>query len=195
MTFAGRELPIYQIVLFAVFACVALSCSVYHMLHLERLKILATKLLPLLYISLAVDNAIMALGDVISPTSPAAYVAYGMHALHIPLFLVFFNEIGYHMHKVRGVQYFLLEFNEETMESDKRIGSFIIASIRILALGLLALTVLTNFDLLSAHPAPTKSGGYIYLARNISSVSVWLSLIPPIALTIISFIVSYMVWK
>ena len=185
MSFSGRNHDTYEIVLFIFMACVAglmLICSI---AVLRKLKIFVAYLLPALCLTIVSENVVMSLANSIHPSSAAARFAYAVHALHVPLFVLTLYEISFWLHRSRYASFIFLAFDEER-ESPGCSGRLSVWGMRLVALILLAINLIIDFRFipdLDYHKA--GRGGYMYLAKHDQSITIWLSLIPPIVLSIV----------
>lgn len=194
MGFIGQYQPYYAQILFVAFAVISSMLFVIQIVKLQKLKILPIYLLPFLSFLVCYQNSILYYSDNISSDSGAAYAGYVFHSLEIPLYIIIIYEVAQRLHEARSAKFFFLLFDEELKFTN--INAIVsLWVIRFIATGLFVLNILTNFSLIPNETPLIGSGGYMYLAENKYSLSLWLNLIPPIVLSFISITVGIVLFR
>jgi len=187
MSFITGESPTdAQFIVYVIIMAMMTIFFYYQVRHLQKMTILPVYLLPFGTFCMFIENLCLALGSQIRNESTGAYIAYIFHSFNIPILLTCMVEVSYRLYETRSAQFFFIRFDEAESEAFTPMGSLaFLYGMRFLSLSLIALTVTVNFV------APDlETGGYLTLAKDVTSVPLWLSLIPPILLSLVCLVVS-----
>lgn len=178
-------------ILYVAFAVVASLLFFVQILFLQQLSLVPVMLLPFLTFCVAFENAVMYYSCV-SPSLGADVIgtAFVANALIAPLFVVILYEICFGLHEARSAHFFCFPMEQgDDISNAPALTS--VWLLRCVAAGLVVMGILVNFSIVKHSQAPkTGSGGFAYLAEHANSLSVWLSLIPPIALSYMALVIS-----
>jgi len=196
MGFIGQYQPYYAQILFLGYAAIALLLLAIQIIKLQKLAILPIYLLPCLSLLVCYQNIILYFSDSIRTNSDEAYAGYVFHSFEIPMYVVIIYEVAQRLHEARSAKFLCLVF-DEGLKYDSFAAVISVWAVRFLAIGLFVLNILTDFSLLptSNNSLKTGSGGYIFLAKNPASLSIWLNLIPPIILSATSIILGIVLFR
>ena len=178
-------------ILYVAFAVISFLLFFVQMLFLQQLRLVPVVLLPLLSFCITYENAVMYYSCV-SPTLGADVIgtAHVANALVAPLFVVILYEICFGLHEARSAHFFCFPMEQgDDISNAPALTS--VWLLRCVAAGLFVMSILVNFSIVEHGLAPkTGSGGFAYLAKHADSLSIWLSLIPPIAVSFMALITS-----
>ena len=193
MTFIGHYTETYAKVLFVIFAILSSGTFATHIYYLKNLDFFAVALLPFLSFCISYENVALYYGDSINPHSVTANIAYVLHSLQIPLFCIAEYELCFRLFEARSAHFCCVRFDQGTDISSA--PAFLsLWSMRILSAGLFVMNILVAFDFLDSNSFAGR-GGYIALASNRTSISMWLHLIPPIVLSALSIYISLVLYR
>lgn len=193
MRIAGNGNEKYAEVLFVIFAIIAGLLLVVQIAFIQKMKIFSTFAVVVISVCICYENAVLATGDDLTHDSGAIQLLYVLQALQIPLFTICLYETAYRLYEEKGA-------NLATVQLEERLArkcSFPCCGlwfITLVAIMLFILNILTNYQLLDGVDyLHAGSGGYVYLSKHPESVTVWLALIPPIVLSIVALVTSFLV--
>lgn len=193
MRIAGNDNKLYEYVLFVIFAILAGLLLVYQAMFLQKMKILPVYFVVIASICFCYENAIMAVGADLEPDSVAVEIMYAAQALQIPLLTVCLYETAYCLYQEKGANMSIVDVEDQSDLDCTPICSGL-WFVRLVSVLLLVLGILVNYQLIPDQEyLNAGSGGYIYLARHPHSLPVWLALVPPIVLSIVSLLTSSVV--
>lgn len=193
MRLAGTENHKYAEILFVAFAIIAGLLLIVQIVFLQKMKIFSVFAIVVISVCICYENALLAVGDNLDYDSGAFQLMYALQALEIPLFIVCLYETAYRLYEEKGANLANVQL-EERLAKRFTLPCFGLWFIVLIATMLFILNILTNFQLLDGQSyLHAGSGGYVYLAKHPESLTIWLALIPPIVLSIVAFITSYMV--
>jgi hypothetical protein len=165
----------------------------FQVMYVQKLKIFAVYFGMIVSVCICYENAIMSAGNQLTPDSAAVEIMYALQALQIPLLLLTLYETAYALYDEKGANMAVVQV-EEQAPAQCTIAIACLWLIRLLAVCLLVLNILTNYQLIDGIDyMNTGNGGYIYLAQHPHSAAIWIALIPPIVLSIVALSTSVMV--
>jgi hypothetical protein len=187
----GEDPTTLQFIVYVIIMALMVICFYYQVGHLQKMTILPVYLLPFGTFCILFENWALAMGSLIHEESAGAYIAYIFHSFNIPILLTCMVEVSYRLYETRSAQFFFIRFDEAESEAFTPVGSIaFLYGARLLSLSLLVLTMAVDFR----YPK-LETGGYITLVENVTSLPLWLSLIPPILLSIVCLFVSVAVMR
>ena len=195
MTFIGHETKLYAKVLFVIYASLSAGCFFINLYFFKNLKIFGLYLVPLLCFCLCYENIALFYGSRLSESSIIANVAYALHSLEIPLFIVAIYELCYRLHEARTAHFCCIRFDQgnDVNSCTAVIGLW---GNRLLAIGLLIMNVFVDFRLIDSSTSYLAGrGGYIALNKHRDSLLLWLNLIPPMLLSAIGISMSIILYR
>eukprot|EP01041_Mallomonas_annulata_P008688 gene8688-17947_t len=194
MSFVGHSTYYYAQILFAAFSVIAALCFVFHLYFIKVLKIFSIYLLPVLSICICFENVILYYNNEIDNKSALANIAYVLHSLIIPLFCLIEYEISFRLYEAKGAHFCFIRFDQGE-DMSPIVAPIALWIMRLIALGLFVISIMVNFNFVPKASEYTGRGGYITLANNKYSLSMWLNLIPPIYLSILSFLTAFTMYR
>jgi hypothetical protein len=185
--------PFY--IAFAVIAAIIMFIQLW---YLRRLRIMTTYvMLPLLSLCILFENVclyISAKHDV-SHSVSHVYIGFILNSMTVPLFLLILYELVFKLHEFRNAHFLCFELEVDANNLAAKVLMWIV---RLLCLGLVAMTLITEFgwlDVDNKDPSMVGSAGYAYLAENPRSKALWLSLIPSMCLSLVGLLVATYIFK
>ena len=178
----------YGRIVFVVFAVISAILGSISLIFLQRLNILPVYLLPLLCFFICYENTVLSLGDSISATSKLASAGNVFHSLTIPLFVIILHETSFRLYQSRSFQFCCIRFDQSNLSTKNYSALVLLWSIRIIAVGLFVMNILSDFNLVPASENcdSAKVAGYAAFVTDPYCGALILALIPPIFLAFIS---------
>jgi len=201
----AADLGCYSLVLYLLFACIAVVCLCLQLAYLTKLFVLPVVLLPLLSVCVAYENVILyyyiaCYGNcsIIPAIGASAFVC---HSLQIPLFIVVAWEIAFALHESRSAHFFCFALDQAEDGIVTNTPAIVCMwLVRLMACGLFIINILVDTSSTSYNDdaaALAGSGGYAYLASNHfrKNSTLWLALIPPITLSGFALAIGIVIYR
>jgi hypothetical protein len=196
MTFLGGETQLYERILFVAFAVICAILAILQIIYYQELKIVAVYLLPFLSFCICFENVVLYRQENINDHSSVATAAKVFHSCIVPLFVLMVYEVPFRLHETRLAHFGCIPF-EQGKDMPKCVSHFALTIERTIALGLLIINIVVNFNLVPEDDENDFSGigGYKTLVEHSRSLQLWLALIPSMTLTLISIYICFILYK
>ncbi len=185
MHLVGNELNNAEYGGFVAMSVVSALLFLIHIRYIQKITMNAVYLLPCLAFFICFENTSVSFGRSVNPDSVTAYFTYIFHSLQIPLMIVILYELSYRLFEVRTAHFICLPFDQRS-DVSKTLAVCTLWIVRVLACGLTVLNIVVDVN---GDDDRASAGGYIYLSQHRSSLYAWLSLIPPMCLSVMAIIV------
>jgi hypothetical protein len=189
MTFLGQQNEPFETGLFISFATVSGLLFFIQIIFLQKLRMLPIYLLPTLSAIICFENSLLAGGGRSEPSWRISQFVTAIQALIIPFHVLIIFEMPYRLHKARTAHFLCIPFEQGELVS----GPIAVASlwlVRVLAFGLLIITIFVNFKLPDATTDEAGRVGFVYFNDIEDEVHMWLSLLPPLILSVEAVVLS-----
>lgn len=194
-SFFGDDPSLRFVILFYGYAGIAAILCLYQLVFLQKMRLIPIYLLPLLSFSCCYENIVLARSNSIEADSLTAGFGYVFNSIIIPCFIIILYEMSFRLHEARQAHFFIFPFDQGS-EFSTSLAELSIWLFRLLAAGLCAMNLYVSFNNNSgSDSARAHRGGYLHLAKNNSSEILWLSLIPPIILTIFALLMGSVMYR
>ncbi len=187
MTFVGQHINEAQYAGYVAMAVISAMLLVVHCRYVRDMRILAVYILPCVAFFSCFELCVLAQGSDVKNDSVTAYICYVFQSLRIPLMVVVLYELTYRLFEIRTAHFICFPFDQGS-DFSKTVGVCSIWLNRLMACGLFAINMVVVYDTADADDYASR-GGYMYLSRNSHSLFAWLTLIPPIVLSIVAIVV------
>jgi len=135
------------------------------------------------------ENCVLAIGDRISERSVLAKFVFVAQALILPGLILAVFEIPFRLHQSRTAHFLCIPFEQGELMSGY-IASISLWCVRIYAIGIFAVNILVNFDLLHDEDKDAGIAGYETLGESTKSVHLWLALLPSLLLSAFAILIA-----
>lgn len=171
-------------------ALIAFFLFCWQVTYLQRLKLLPGYLLPLASFCVCFVNCVLIRGSAITMESAAGRIASACDAAVIPVFIVCLNELMYRLHEVRKLRYLWVAFDEGELSLSVSSAPTLLWGVRAIAVIVFVFELLVEFSVSvdSKSDEYAGRGGYVTLSRHSSDRALWFSLVPAMALSLVSLI-------
>lgn len=196
MTFIGEETAPHEVAIFAVLASLSFvnMCADIYFVHRGAAQLIGGMLTSLpLCACLVIENVVLAVGDEVDEHGGVAGFAKVVHALIIPLFLVLFFEVAYEVHKRRSVNFCGIIFDEGHRRSFTFSSFFVRHSTHFIAVLLIAVNLIVNFNALENESGRAGMVGYHELDE--SEEHLIFGIIPSVVLSLYVLYVTVVLWR
>ena len=185
------------------FGIVAILLFFVQIIFLQKLSILPAYVLPALSICIAFENVALFDGGNFSFDGPLADCVRFFHSLQIPIFVIVLFELAFRLHEARSARFGFIPFDQSAdVINDwgltiKKITRVPLWTMRAVALGLLVMNILVDYRLIDSNESSlyVHRGGYITLADHSSMMVLWLSLIPPMFLSVLGLYIALVLYR
>lgn len=189
MTFVGKENEPFETGLYIAFASIAGILFFIQIIYLQKLRMLPVYILPALSACICWENALLAGGNRTDPSWRISQFVTAIQALIIPFNVIIIFEMPFRLHQARTAHFLCIPFEQGEVIS-RFIAKVSLWSVRVFALGLLAVTIIVNFKI--PHAATNEAGkvGFVYFNEIGDEIHIWLALLPPLILSVEAVVLS-----
>lgn len=188
MTFFGHENEPFETGLYISFAIISGLLFFLQIFYLQKLRMLPVYLLPAISVCICWENSLLAGGNRTETYWRISQFVTAIQALILPFHVIVIFEMPFRLHQARTAHFLCIPFEQGEMISGF-ISKICLWSVRIIALGLLVINLLVNFNLPHGHEMAGKVG-FVYFNDIENNTHMWLALLPPLLLSLESTIIS-----
>jgi hypothetical protein len=191
MSFVGQNINQTEYGLHVFMAAVSGLLIVKQFFFIKNMKIFSVYLLPCISFVICFENTVLSYQELIKTCSVEAYFTYVFHSLKIPLMIVVLYEASYRLFETRTAQFICFPFDQGS-DFSKTLAVFSLWVIRLIACGLFVIGFLANIlgcSQKGIRGSGSGRGGYMFLSDHNKSGVTWMTLVPPIILSITGLVI------